>query len=301
MLTASLTVGTITLPADLYAQTSKNKKKTSGTSTSKSSGTRKSSTSTSKKGGAAQKGKTTSKQSKGSGNKGSGNKGNTGNKGNNRAKKQESSQDLKKRQQSVQAEVNATKAEIRKNDASIKKNLNELSKIEQDIAVSQKETNSLGAEVKKLSADITALEGKIKTHTDEVNTLRDEYLKAVKKMRIARKGSSKLAYIFGAKSLSQGARRMRYLKEFSAWKDKQTEEIRKKVELLSKENEALHAAEADKKVMLGRELKAQQKLTEQQKQQTLIVADLRANGEALNSHLERKQAEVICRNSRACL
>lgn len=203
-----------------------------------------------------------------------------------------SSAELKKQQKTLQAEVNATKEEIRRNEASIKKGLSELAKLEEGITASKKETEALGKEVRKLTSSISSLEQKIAAHTRELDRLRSEYLKAVKKMRISKKGNSTLAYLFSSENFAQAERRMRYMKEFSEWKDAKTKEIGSKVDLLRKENEQLKAAKADKDVILGRELKAQQRLASQKKSQDAVVENLKANGEALNAHLARKQAEV---------
>lgn len=204
----------------------------------------------------------------------------------------ETSAELKRRQESLQQEVNRTREELRRNEASIKRGLSELSRLESDIEVSKKQTETLGKEVRKLEAGIKDLQNRIDKNKAELERLRVEYLKAVKKMRLSRKKNSTLAYLFGAKNLAQAERRMRYLKEFSSWKDKQTERISSIVADLRNENERLSRAKSDKDVMLARELKAQQTLSKQRNQQSVVVADLKSNGAALQSHLSKKQSEV---------
>lgn len=203
-----------------------------------------------------------------------------------------SAEELKKQQQSAQAEIIKTREEIRRNEQEVKQGLNELSRLEDDITVSKKESATLSGEVGKLSDRISRLETSISVHQQELDRLRAEYLKAVKKMRVSRKRNSGFAYIFSAGDIAQADRRMRYLKEFSEWKDRQTKDINSKVETLKVENEQLKRAKSDKDVMLGRELKVQQKLTEQKKRQDAIVADLKANGDVLKAHLAKKQSEV---------
>lgn len=205
--------------------------------------------------------------------------------------------ELTKMQKSAQEEVKKTREEIRKNEHEIQKSLNELSILEDGIAVSKKETETLSAEVGKLSTKISGLEANIEKNTKELERIRGEYLKAVKKMRISRKKNSGMVYLFSAKNLAQAERRMRYLKEFSEWKDKKTKEISAKVESLRVQNEQLQHAKKDKDIMLGRELKAQKKLNEQKGQQDLIIKDLKANGEALKEHLAKKQSEVNMLNN----
>lgn len=203
-----------------------------------------------------------------------------------------SADELRRRQEDARREVTRTKEELRRTEAEIKQGLSELSRLETGIQASRKETEALGKEVKKLSGRIGSLRTNIATHSAELDKLRAEYLKAVKKMRVTRKNNSTVAYLFGAKDLAQAERRMRYLKEFSEWKDARTRDIDSKVAVLKKENDALQRAKSDKDVMLGRELKAQQKLTSQKKEQDAVVAKLRGNQSALQDHLARKQSEV---------
>lgn len=204
----------------------------------------------------------------------------------------ETSAELKRRQQSAQAEVTKTKEELKKNEQEVKRGLNELSRLEDGIATSKKESDVLSAEVGKLSGKITTLQGNIAVHNKELERLRAEYLKAVKKMRVSRKKNSRMAYLFSAKNIAEADRRMRYLKEFSEWKNKKMGEINARVAALHKENQELQRAKSDKDVMLGRELKVQEKLNRQKQRQDVVVAELRANGDALQAHLAKKQSEV---------
>lgn len=203
-----------------------------------------------------------------------------------------SADELKRREQSAQEEVKKTQQELKKNEAEVKRNLSELSRLENDIAVSKKESDVLTAEVGQLEDKIGDLETKISTETRELERLRSEYLKAIKKMRVSRKRHSGMSYLFSAKDLAQAERRMRYLKEFSEWKDRQTRDIQAKVAELSKANDQLKQAKSAKDVVLGRELKVQTKLSEQKQRQSVVVAELKANGAALRNHLAKKQGEV---------
>lgn len=255
---------------------------TSGRSTSKRSGAKRSS-SGKKSSGKKSSGKSSSKK-KSSGKRSSGGKSSN--------KSSETSADVRRRQEDAQREVARTKEEIRRNEASIRKSLSELSKIDEDITVSRKEVGVLQGKVNGLQKQINGLERQIADNTLKLETLRSEYLKAVKRMRGSRKRNSTLAFVFSSKGLGQAERRMRYLKEFSRWRDNQTQEINKTVASLKEENTRLLRVKSDYDVMLGRQVKVQTRLESQQNMQNKIVADLKANGTALQSHLARKQAEV---------
>ncbi|MDE5773530.1 MAG: peptidoglycan DD-metalloendopeptidase family protein [Muribaculaceae bacterium] len=259
-----------------------------GQSTSKSSGK-------GTKKGTAGKGSSNKSNSKGSSAKSTAKSGRkSSKKGTNKSagSKNVSSAELQRQQEAAQQEIAKTREEIRQNEASIKRNLSELSKIEEDISVSTREVGKLKSEVAALQKQIDTLTAQIHEQTAKLEKLRSEYLKAVKKMRGSRRRNSQLAFIFSADNLSQAERRMRYLKEFSDWRQNQTEEINKTVAKLKTQNEKLAQSKKDYDVMLGRQMKVQERLVSQQAIQNRIVADLRANGTALNNHLAKKQAEV---------
>lgn len=205
---------------------------------------------------------------------------------------QERSSDVKKREASVQKEIQLTQEQIKENDRSIKKNLNELGRIEADMSVTKKQIDATSAQVGSLDRKITGLQGKISENEATLGKMRAEYLKAVKKMRTARKNNSALAFIFASENFNQALRRMRYLRRFSQWKEKQSAEINARTAELKKQTDMLARTKNEKNVALRRQRDAQSKLQEQHKRQDAIVVELQANGNALKSHLQRKQAEV---------
>ncbi len=206
--------------------------------------------------------------------------------------KNETSADVKKRQEATQKEIKLTEQQIKENEKSIKKGLNEIGKLEGDIAVSKKKIEETSGKINSLSTQITSLEGGIVKNESELKKLRDEYLNAVKKMRVARKNKSELAFIFASDNFHQALRRMRYLKQFSAWKDRQSEEIGSKTAELKHQRDQLASAKAEQDKALKLQQSEQANLQQQYGRQDALVAQLRANGKALQTHLSKKQAEA---------
>ncbi len=275
---------------DAYARTSKSKSKSTTTATTKSSkkssskksSGKSSSKSSSKKGSTK---KSSSKKSSGKSKKG----GNS---------KPETSAEMKQREESTRREIAQTKEEIRKNDAEVKKNLSELNRLEGDIAVGKKKVEESGRRVSVLQSRIDQLSANIAAEEEQLSHLRAEYLKTVKKMRTKRKSMSTLAFIFSAKSFNEGLRRMRYLKEFGEWRDRCSADINKRVAKLRKESQELSQTKDMHSRALAADMKAQQALQTQYDRQDALVVELKKNGDALRSHLAKKQAEANSLKSR---
>lgn len=206
--------------------------------------------------------------------------------------KKETAAEAKKREQAAQQEIAKTKKQIQENEAQVKKNLNELGRIQSDIIVGEKVVGKTTAEVSSLDAKITNLESEIGKNEAQLDKMRSEYLKSLKKIRARKNSGSDLAFIFGAKSFKQAYQRMRYLRQISEWRMRRTEEITQKVNQLSKDREELAKSRELKDQTLQQQLQAQHTLQTKYEKQDAVVANLKKNGKALQSHLAKKQAEA---------
>ena len=206
--------------------------------------------------------------------------------------KKETAAEAQRRERETQKEIAKTKEEIRKNEANVRKSLGELNRLQSDIRSSEKVVNQASAEVASLDHEIAELEAKIKENETLLEKMRSDYLKSLKRVRARKNSNSDLAFIFGAKNFNQALERMRYLRQIAAWRKRRTDEINNTVALLAKDKESLSQNRERKDVVLQQQLSAQNKLKTQYAKQDAMVADLKKNGKALQSHLSKKQAEA---------
>lgn len=204
----------------------------------------------------------------------------------------ESKAELQRRQQAAQAEIAETRRKIQENDRQVRHNLAELGKLQGDIETAKKQVAATRNQVTTLQNRIGSLEGKIAQGDKEVARMRGEYLKAVKAVRKRKGSNSTLAYIFSSKSFGEARRRMRYLREFSEWRRKQTDEIQNELNVLNRERAALAQSRDMYGKALARNVTAQKQLETQYSKQDAIVVQLKANGSALKTHLAQKQQEA---------
>lgn len=206
--------------------------------------------------------------------------------------KPETSAEMRRRQADTQREIARTKEEIRKNEADVKRGLNELGKLRDDISAGKKLVDQATAQVNALDSRIDTLGRQISSNEAQLVKLRQDYLKAVKKIRGKRNSNSTLAFIFSSKNFAQAMRRIRYIRQFSAWRQKQSDRIAAKVSELKSRKQKLDEARQMKDVALSRQVKAQNDLQSRFQRQDALVVELKANGRALQSHLAKKQAEA---------
>lgn len=205
---------------------------------------------------------------------------------------QMSSGEMKKRQKNVERDIRNTKALISRNENEVASNLADLQKIGADIEVSNRQISDISTQVKGLDRNIGSLENTIAANEAQLARLRATYLKAIKKMRLSRSGNSRMAFIFSSGSFNEALRRMRYMKKFSEWKERQSEEIARNVEILKGNRQKLTQAKTQKNHALAKEVRVKKNLDLQHKQKDNLVARLRADNATLREVLAKKQAEA---------
>lgn len=200
--------------------------------------------------------------------------------------------EIEKEKRNAETEIRETKAELGANEKKVSESLTALRKIDEDIAVSENEIATVQGQLNTIQGNISKLEGSIATEEQDLGLLRGEYLKAVKKMRVARKKNSGLAFLFASQSFNEARRRMRYMREFSDWKDRRSGEILGLVSSLKTQRGELVQARNDADVALKREVSAKEKLSAHKQEQQATVETLRANSETLRSKIARRQADA---------
>lgn len=204
----------------------------------------------------------------------------------------QSSAEAQRLQEAAQKDIQQTKEKIKLNEQEIKTGLSDLNRLSAEISTGRTKVEGLQNRVASLNKEITTLGEEITNNETELKLMRDEYLKAVKKMRLTKKNQSTLAFIFASDNFNQAMRRIRYMRQFSAWKDKKSADIDDKIKQLDSERHRLSDVKDAQTVALGQLTESQTKLEEDHRKQELLVAKLRQNGDALQAHLAAKQREA---------
>lgn len=202
------------------------------------------------------------------------------------------SAEAKRLQEAAQREISQTKEKIRLNDREIKEGLADLNQLSAEIKTGRTKVADLNKKVSSLQNEISSLNADISKNEAELQRMRDEYLKAVKKMRLNQKNQSLLAFIFSSKDFNQAMRRMRYIRQFSKWKETKSSEIQSINEKLNEEKIQLDKARESHAASLAQLSASQKELETKQAKQQKLVDGLRQNGAALQSHLSQKQDEA---------
>lgn len=156
-----------------------------------------------------------------------------------------------------------------------------------------------------LNNDLEAIDGELAGLARQTTRLQreladkqEEYATSVRYIQAHSSIQERLLFIFSAKSLAQTYRRLRYVREFSAYQQRQGEEIKKQQkEIDRKRAELLHLREAKGRLLKEREAEMQ-KLQNQEKEKTALVDNLRRRQRELQQELKRQRQEARQLNDR---
>ena len=215
-----------------------------------------------------------------------------------KAAARETSSGVRKQQQSIDREISLTTEQIKANDVAVSTNLATLQTLDRDVEAQRKRVANLLTREQQLHSNINACISSIDEGERRLKDMRDRYVAAVRKMRVARKRSNAMTFIFASRTFYQALRRMRYLQTFADWRQRREKEIKQEIARLEGHRKQLATSRAALQTTLSEQEQASRTLAAKQQEQSSTVSRLRANGDALRSHLARKQAEANALNAK---
>lgn len=199
---------------------------------------------------------------------------------------------VRQQRQQTTEQIKETNRRIRQNTKETERQLNQLNLLSariretnRDIAAMQKSLDSINSAVTGLTDSIAALD----SHLEQ---LRRKYATAVKKMHGNRNAVNKLAFMFASESVSQAYRRMRYLEQYSRWRQRKTDEIAATVKTLDIKRAELDEKRRQQALAVERLAEARSELGKQKESTDKLVAGLKKEGRSLKTLLKEKEKEA---------
>lgn len=230
--------------------------------------------------------------------------------------------DLKSEKAKIQKEIAEKESSLRRNQTDVNKRLKKLVILNGEIADREKHIVKMQKDIDTLTSHIGILDNDIRRLLKQLKERKEHYAQSLRKMQILKGNRNDLQFIFSANSFKEMYRRIRYLKEYSAFqrikgeeiKEKHLEVTKKKTELVNTKSERevlLQQNEKEKTVLIGRKNDQQgvvKSLQAQQKEIKNALAEQRRKSAQLNRKIEqliaaeiekaRKKAEEEARKAR---
>ncbi len=204
--------------------------------------------------------------------------------------------DLRKNKENAELQLRETNEAIQKNLKSARSMLNELDLINAEIKGRNKLINQLSREVKAMNRKQQMMNDSIYLLQRELNAKKASYAKAVCNMSRRRTDYDELIFIFSAQSLNQSYRRMRYLKEYSAWRKRQAGEIVERQEELKLKKEELQKIVAEREGLIAERTQEANKLKNQQNEKKSFVNKLKKKEKSLRAEAKKQKSQIDALN-----
>ena len=199
---------------------------------------------------------------------------------------------IKQQKAKTQREITETAKQIDKNKADTRRQLNQLNTITAEIGEQQRSIDALTKQLEEINAELQSVNDSIAANEARLQEMRDEYGKAIRKIHSHSSSLDKLLFVFQSASFHQALRRMRYLREFSAWQKRQSSEIGEMQKRLEASRAHINSLATTKSNNLKDQNLAKLTLEQKKRQQSDVVSKLKKEGKQLSSILAEKKKKA---------
>lgn len=210
---------------------------------------------------------------------------------------------LQSKKAQIQKEIQLTNKLIKKAKKEKNQSINILSTLNKQIESRGEIVKTLDLEIKMTIVQIDNLKAEIKETKQSINdqqnlldTLKKEYALMIRHAYHNRNSYDRLAFIFSAQSYNQAFKRIRYLQEYSQFRQKQVKEIKEVERQLSEEllslkrqKVLLTVAKNKRNAMLGESQIEINLLTQEKQSQNTFLSSLRKKEKKLKKDLSKQQ------------
>ena len=200
-----------------------------------------------------------------------------------------SAKSIKQQKAATQREIRETTKKIKDNKKDTQRSLNQLNSLTAEIGDHQRSIDALNVQLDAINRELRSVTDSIAANEAELQRLRTEYGKAIRKIHAHSSSLDKLMFVFESESFHQALRRMRYLREFSAWRKRQSQEIGEMQRRLEHSRAHINQLATAKSNTIKDQNLAKLALEQKKQRQSDVVAKLRAEGVHLQAVLADRQ------------
>lgn len=200
---------------------------------------------------------------------------------------------VKKEQSDTRRAIQQTAEQIEANRRSTVRSLNRLDSLSSDIDIRNRTIARISSQIDSIDRTIVVLNDSVAALERRLGTMRESYARMVRRIHDHQRGStSVLAFIFSAETVTQGYRRMRYLKEVSAWRERRSRELAAQADTLRRRKEHLAVVKTQRATSLAELDSERRQLQTSQQETAQLVAQLKKESTSLRRVLKDKEAKA---------
>lgn len=204
----------------------------------------------------------------------------------------EKREELEQRRLELQQEIkriNSFRTENLKKEKSV---LEEVNDLQQQIRATEKLLRVTNQQANLLTREINANQEKIGELRRELERLKTDYEKMIRKSYRSKSQQSRIMFLLSAESFLQAYKRLQYMKQYANYRKQQGEEIQERAEQLQILNRNLTEQKKAKEHLIAENRKTRAELENARKSQQLLINEIRKKEGQYTAELRRKQQQI---------
>ncbi|MFN2261093.1 MAG: murein hydrolase activator EnvC [Psychroflexus sp.] len=200
--------------------------------------------------------------------------------------------ELETKRQSIQQEINNINKVLKSTEAESKSALTEYEDLQKRIQATERLIQVNNQEANLLTREINENSNKIDRLRKELEKLKADYAKMIEKSYKSKSDQSRIMFLFSSESFLQAYKRIQYMKQYTSYRKKQGEEVKKQTKKLQELNETLLQQRKDKEKILADNRITRNELVKDKKNQEQLLASINQQKSKYAKELKDKQKEV---------
>ena len=198
---------------------------------------------------------------------------------------------LERKKSRLKSDIEYKNTLLKKNAKEKNNTLNQLVLLQDKISKRVELIATIKSEVRYLDSEMDKNEELIASMERDIETLKEEYAKMIQFAYRNRSNYDQVMYVFASEDFNQAYKRLQYLQQYSEFRKKQTEDIKRLEGVLLEKNVELLAEKSDKETLLTNEHKERSTLAQEKALQQDVLSDLQSREEELKKEIRAKQKE----------
>ena len=182
-----------------------------------------------------------------------------------------------------------TSSLIEKTSKSKTKTLTQLNLLNAEIKQRQGVINTLNAEIRGINKDLNKLRNETNKLQQQLDTLKKEYAKLMYHTYYKKSKYDELMFVLSAKDFAESFRRYRYIKQYSEYCQKKTQEINDTKTALNEKLKQTEKVRGERLKVLNERKKENTKLQNEKNKQDKLIKDLKKKEKQLKAELKKQQ------------
>lgn len=172
------------------------------------------------------------------------------------------------------------------------KNLvSQVSDLNHKIKIRSKLISTINEEANAINREIKKNERQIKDLEFELAILKRDYADMIYRSYKSKSKHSRLMFVLSSENFNQAYRRFQYMKQYTAYRQKQGEEIQRKSDKLLGLTDTLKVKKADKIILLNEKKIEQEKIEKEKKSQEILISQVKKKEKQYITQIRAKEAQ----------